>query len=231
MLGQESMVYADSDANNAEPLPLQTCLLIDDSRYDRQIIKRLARSAGLGLKFLELSNLQSARALIQTEPIDLVIADQNLPDGTGLEFAREILSGKLGIGVPLILMTGHGCEKTVADAFDAGCMGYMSKWDLSEDTLKRTVSRSFSDFANGYRISVSAVRRAYGPKTPPAASCSDLISNLHPHQKKLMRQIRGLRVDVQSGNSLATLAQIDLLEETLAAMNDTCALFLKRSGA
>ncbi len=214
--------------NHKATSPVRTCLLVDDSRYDRQIVMRLARNAGLELSFLEMTNLNSARTVLQTEAIDLVIVDYNLPDGTGLDLARDVFDGSLGVKMPLILLTGQGSEQIVSEAYDTGCMAYLSKSDLSAELLEDSVNRSFTHFAAGRLLSVRAAQRLHNPQTVSHRDKSDLLIQLNPLFQRLKRQVRGLRTDLQTGNNVAALAQMVLLEEAIEGVHDVCHTFTEQ---
>lgn len=227
MLGVHPIDVSLSHNTQSTGSPIRTCLLVDDSRYDRQIVMRLARSAGLELNFLEMTNLESARAVLQTEAIDLVIVDYNLPDGTGLELAKDVFEGILSIKTPLILLTGQGSEQIVSEAFDNGCMAYLSKSDLSSEILESCVQRSFAHFAAGRLLSVRTAQKIHNSKSVEHRETSELLVRLEPNFQRLRRQLRGLRTDLQTGNSTAALAQILLLEEAMESVRDVCSAYAR----
>ena len=64
-----------------------TILIVED---DRPLNDGIALSLG-GAKTLQAYNLKEARVLLK-EAIDLILLDVNLPDGSGLDFCKEIRS-------------------------------------------------------------------------------------------------------------------------------------------
>lgn len=55
---------------------------------------------------------------------DLLLLDINLPDGSGLDFCREIRQTS---EVPVLFLTANDTEEDMLDGFAAGCDDYISK--------------------------------------------------------------------------------------------------------
>ncbi|MBN1288034.1 MAG: response regulator [Actinobacteria bacterium] len=67
----------------------------------------------------------SAREKLSKTRFDVVTLDYQLPDGNGLELLEEIMATDAPPQV--IMVTGHGDEKTAIDAFKLGASGYVVK--------------------------------------------------------------------------------------------------------
>lgn len=70
--------------------PGQTCLVIEDSKFDQ---KRITRAMHLGCKNISLvfsNTLGEARAKIEKMSFAMILLDNNLPDGMGADFAVEL---------------------------------------------------------------------------------------------------------------------------------------------
>ncbi|MEO0387925.1 MAG: response regulator [Pseudomonadota bacterium] len=213
-------LLAQTNTIDAVGIGYRNCLLIDDSRFDRQIVTHLARKSGLELNFLETSNLQTARAILQTEVIDLVIVDYHLPDGSGLELAREVFDGLLGICTPLILMSGRGSETIVAEAFDTGCMAYLRKDDLTDGELRDVIERTFANFAAGRTLSMRSAQKQHDPGSLVQHTGQITQERLGLLIQRMRRQVKGLKTDLQLGDTNAALAQTLMLEEALETIDD-----------
>ncbi len=79
-----------------------TILIVED---DRPLNDGIALSLG-GAKTLQAYNLKEARVLLK-EAIDLILLDVNLPDGSGLDFCKEIRSFST---LPVIFLTANDME-------------------------------------------------------------------------------------------------------------------------
>lgn len=69
---------------------------------------------------------------------DVVLVDQRLPDGNGVELAARIVAARPGIGV--VIVTGYPDSSSLAAALEAGCRGYLTKgsrFDALVSTIRR----------------------------------------------------------------------------------------------
>lgn len=96
-------------------------LVVDDDRASRQLLTRFLEHEHLRVECVE--TMADARSRLD-ESFDLVLLDRNLPDGDGLDLAREL--NALEGGPAVIVITGHvGPEHRLA-AEDAGAR-YLAK--------------------------------------------------------------------------------------------------------
>ena len=70
-------------------------------------------------------DLFSGRVLIEGGGFDVVTIDYQLPDGDGIALLEEVAS--VPDNPPVIVVTGHGDEKTAVRAFASGAAGYVVK--------------------------------------------------------------------------------------------------------
>ncbi|MBN2168432.1 MAG: response regulator, partial [Actinobacteria bacterium] len=61
---------------------------------------------------------KSAREKLSESAFDLVTLDYQLPDGDGLSLLQEIIA--IEESPPVVMVTGHGDEKTAVEAFRLG---------------------------------------------------------------------------------------------------------------
>lgn len=96
-----------------------TILIVED---DRPLNDGIALSLN-GAKTLQAYNLKEAR-IITDDKIDLIILDSNLPDGSGLDFCKEIRSFS---SVPIIFLTANDLELDIVAGLAAGADDYITK--------------------------------------------------------------------------------------------------------
>jgi two-component system cell cycle response regulator len=68
----------------------------------------------------------SALALLEREPIDLILLDLRLPDLDGLEVLRRLRTGSTP-RIPVLVVSVQGAPGQLEAAFALGCDGYLTK--------------------------------------------------------------------------------------------------------
>ena len=115
-----------------------TCiLLVDDEPRIRRVLDLALSDLGYGLVLAE--DLAGARIRLAEERIQLVLADLQLPDGTGLDLLEEIREEREE--VPVILMTAYGTVETAVKAMKLGAFDYVVK-PFSVDEIDALMRRA-----------------------------------------------------------------------------------------
>ncbi|MEL6477513.1 MAG: response regulator [Pseudomonadota bacterium] len=111
------------------------CLLVDDNRFDRYNVRYATERAGLNLEFFEAATAAEARQLLQDVAFGLIILDQNLPDGEGLELAVEASLSPHNAAAPKIMLTSMDDNRLAQGATEAGCVEFLTKGSLNGTTF------------------------------------------------------------------------------------------------
>lgn len=83
---------------------LPRCLLVEDSDFDQRRISRiLARGVPVDLDIVP--TLAEARTVLERDRYDLILLDNALPDGLGVDFAAELRRNKRLIEVPILMIS------------------------------------------------------------------------------------------------------------------------------
>jgi len=108
---------------------MATILIVDDERL---LAQQLARSLeGEGHQVRTVLTGTEAIETTLNNPLDLVLLDLCLPDGSGLEVLRELHS--IDPELRVVLMTGHGTVRDAVKAMRDGAADYLQKpLDLDE---------------------------------------------------------------------------------------------------
>jgi two-component system, NtrC family, response regulator AtoC len=103
---------------------LRVRLLIVD---DEQTIRKLCITVGEALGFicLEAESGESALALLEEQPVHMILSDMVMPHMSGLEFLER--AKKLLPRTEVALMTGHGSIETAVQAMRLGAYDYITK--------------------------------------------------------------------------------------------------------
>jgi DNA-binding NarL/FixJ family response regulator len=127
-------------------------LLVEDDRPSREhLAAAIEASPGVSL-YACAGTLAEARAALAGGPIDVLVTDLGLPDGSGTELIRE-LRGRAPAALALVI-TALGDERTVLAAIEAGASGYLLK-DRSFDEVGEALAELL---AGGSPITPSIAR-------------------------------------------------------------------------
>ncbi|MGB9197023.1 MAG: sigma-54 dependent transcriptional regulator [Terriglobales bacterium] len=117
---------------------LRVRLLIID---DEQTIRRLCMTVGesLGLSCMEAESGDAALAVLESQPVHMVLTDLVMPRMSGLEFLEQVKRSHPRIEVAV--MTGHGSVETAVQAMKLGAYDYISKPFAPLDELRLFLRR------------------------------------------------------------------------------------------
>ncbi|MBI3784008.1 MAG: sigma-54-dependent Fis family transcriptional regulator [Deltaproteobacteria bacterium] len=112
---------------------MATILIIEDEAI---LARSLAKAFGRhGLETQVAGNLAEGDRILGEMPVDLVLLDLRLPDGSGLDFLERLMSRDKEC--PVIMMTAHGSVADAVRAMQLGARDYVQKpFDLEEIQLK-----------------------------------------------------------------------------------------------
>ena len=116
-------------------------LVVDDSPEDRGTYRRyLSRDTAQTYRFHEEGGVEAGlRALEQIQPA-CIILDYAMPDGTGLEFLKELGKRDSSRRVPVVMLTGTGDESIAVEAMKSGARDYLIKGQLTPESLRVAIS-------------------------------------------------------------------------------------------
>ncbi len=132
-------------------------LLEDDISLNHGIALKLKKE---GFHVLSATSIKEAKVHWFTTPVDMVISDITLPDGSGLDFGQFVRESSDAF---LIYLTALNEEINIINGYDTGADDYMTK--------------PFS--VNILLSKVHALLRRLSPSSPTTLSCNSLILNLN----------------------------------------------------
>jgi len=110
-----------------------TVLLVDDEQAVLRALRRMLRS--IGCKVLTAEGGAQGLALMDEEPVDLIISDMRMPQMTGAEFLSEVASK--WPDTERILLTGYAdLESTIAAVNEGRISRYLNKPWNDEEVLE-----------------------------------------------------------------------------------------------
>ena len=104
-----------------------TILYVEDHPDNMTLVRRILRSQGYTL--IEANTGSKEILIAETQDLDVVLLDVNLPDIDGHEVARRLRTSKKTslATVPIIAVTANAMKGDAQKALDAGCDLYISK--------------------------------------------------------------------------------------------------------
>lgn len=112
-------------------------LVVDDDEVDRMAVRRALAKTSIQVRLSEVRGYAEAIDLLQQTMFDGVFLDYQLPDRDGLSLVQEIR--RLGIRVPLIVLTGQGDEQIAVELMKAGATDYLSKSRVTPERLEQVL--------------------------------------------------------------------------------------------
>lgn len=107
------------------PLPRMSLLCVEDNPLNQLLIESLfVDSPQVSLRMAD--NLAHARDALQQAPADAILLDLNLPDGSGLDLAREVLQSPAP-HPHLIALSADAMPESIEAARQAGVLDYLVK--------------------------------------------------------------------------------------------------------
>ena len=105
-------------------------LYVEDEAPNRALLRAVVQRAGdptvRTSTLLEAPDLATARQLLSSEPVDLVLLDVRLPDGNGLDLARDIRHGD-DPRPEVIVMSASVLPSERDAALDTGARAFLAK--------------------------------------------------------------------------------------------------------
>jgi two-component system, OmpR family, KDP operon response regulator KdpE len=121
-------------------------LYVEDEAPNRALLRAVVQRSGdptvATSTILEAPDLATARKLLSSEPVDLVLLDVRLPDGNGLDLARDIRQGD-GPRPEVIVMSASVLPSERDAALETGARAFLAKPYVPSDLIA-LVSKALS---------------------------------------------------------------------------------------
>lgn len=140
----------ERSAQHRKPLLMQTApvpilhqrrriLLADDSITTRTLERNILQNAGY--EVLVAVDGQQAWSLLQTERVDAIVSDINMPRMDGFELARKVRADTRLERLPLVLVSSLAAAQDRVQGMEAGADAYIAKGDFDQTELLAVIER------------------------------------------------------------------------------------------
>lgn len=116
--------------------PLPSVIVIDDDEIDRRVAVRCLGNAFQTRVFS--GGDEALLAASAGDPPDCAIVDFHIPGTDTLALVRELVARSIAV----VMLTGHGSEPVAVQTMQSGAFDYLTKHQLSADSLRRAVSNA-----------------------------------------------------------------------------------------
>ncbi len=115
-----------------------TILYVEDNPDNRNLIRRVLNAEGY--EIVEAAHANQAFQKLETEKIDLILMDINMPDMDGYTLTAKIKKTERFKNIPIVAVTANVMRGDREKSLEAGCDGYIQK-PIDIDTLAQQISR------------------------------------------------------------------------------------------
>ena len=103
-----------------------TVLVVDDFSTMRRIVRNVLRELDFK-NILEADDGTSAVEVLQTQKVDLIVSDWNMPKMTGLELLKFVRSNDKTKDIPFLMVTAEAQKENIVEAVKAKVSNYIVK--------------------------------------------------------------------------------------------------------
>ena len=121
-------------------------LAVEDEVRNGALLRAILVPAGYDLTIA--ASLAEARAALREKTPAIVLLDRHLPDGDGLDLARELRASESTAAVPILLVSASVLPVDRIAAEEAGCAGFIDK-PVRVDSLLAEVARHLARGQSG----------------------------------------------------------------------------------
>lgn len=118
----------------------ETIFILDDENLIRWSLK--SKLVKAGYETMDAASIRDAQAALTAREPDLIILDQNLPDGTGVGFLEELRAA--GSQVPVVMLTAVDRSNIAVQAMKLGAADYITK-PINFDELLIVVEKALEN--------------------------------------------------------------------------------------
>lgn len=106
------------------------CLIVEDSAFDTEKMTRVIKKTPGKITVETAATLRAARAALAKGETELILLDNNLPDGLGANFALELARNPAMANIPIIMVSDWPSPFMWEKAASAGVAYVLSKTDF-----------------------------------------------------------------------------------------------------
>jgi len=122
-------------------------LIVDDSQTMRKVILKALTISGFDMgAYFEAGNGEEALTVLNSQWVDLILTDLNMPVMNGLELIQRLKENPTYQAIPVVLITTEGSETRLQELFALGVKEYIQKPfhpEMLRDALTRIMEKPY----------------------------------------------------------------------------------------
>jgi len=124
-------------------------LHVDDDPQFADLVKDILEQIAPDVEVVTCDSVKAALLHLETEDVDCVLSDYDMPEMDGLEFLRQMRAR--GLERPFVLLTGKGSEEIASEAISVGASDYFQKsgsidqFEILANRIRNLVQKSRSE--------------------------------------------------------------------------------------
>jgi two-component system, LuxR family, response regulator FixJ len=184
--------------------------LIDDDDGVRQALSFLLTSSGFAVRVFESASA-FLEAISKLQP-GCIVTDVRMPGISGLELQRQLKARQ--VGLPVIIITGHGDVALAVEAMKAGAIDFIEK-PFHDETLISAIRTAINRYARDASRDSQAAAIATKLRTLTARENEVLDGLVSGHPNKTIAydlQISARTVEVHRANLMIKMGAANLSE-------------------
>lgn len=132
-------------------------LSIEDDKMYFSMLKKMLSNLGM-TEVSQAMNIKEAKALLTKNTYALTLLEYKLPDGDAFDLLG-FMKGQ-DIQVPVVVLTGQGDEAIASKAIQTGAYDYLSKENINESSLSRSINTTLERFRLNREINMAMTKMA-----------------------------------------------------------------------
>jgi len=132
-------------------------LSVEDDKMFFSMLKKMLSNLGM-TKVSQAMNIKKAKALLTKNTYALTLLEYKLPDGDAFDLLR-FMKGQ-DLQVPVVVLTGQGNEEIASKAIQTGAYDYLSKENVTESSLSRSINNALEKFRLNREINMAMTKMA-----------------------------------------------------------------------
>lgn len=161
-----------------------TVLVVDDERYNRDVLKRLLRIRGYEVHCVE--DGETALEVIPSLQPELILLDVRMPGMDGYDVCRKLKEDPVRRDIPIIFISGFDDVAAKLQAFGCGGVDYVTKPFVDAEILARV----------GTHLSLRRLWRRLegqiGERTAALAAANELLQREIANRRQANERFRGV---------------------------------------